>query len=1278
MLSWLKGTCGYFWSKHPYLQLERPYLLLALILFGYLGNYFKLSLFFGIDFLFGSIAVWLTLFLYGPFWAIIAGMIASIQTFFLWHHSYAIITFSLEVLFVSFFWQRKRQHINITFYNAIYWLIIGAPIIFLAYFFLLKMPIQAVTTVAFKQSVNGIFNAEVASLIVGYIPFWQNIAPRRYRHQHSLQQIIFNILLAFIVFPILTLMVLNGQERFQAIEQSVDEILVEFSQSLTEEIALWETSFLETSGYVAEVIGENGLTSVRTSNAVRGLQAISPELHHVIVFNSEGEIAVSAQNQVDNASIPTDEEIRQQVQTYFQNSLPGQRGKMAMVHQHPGHLHIEYLIALPNDAGALYFDVNAAYLADFLQQKLHAVRQYPLRAIAINPDNNLVIADSARLAPPGEAWSAYDQWSNQPLSDQSTIFLPPISPGKSAMSRWRQAVGAIIRPLEGTLLPAQLWLTVELAPDINHLEIYYIRSLAIVLVLLLVAVATAEKISRWLTAPLNQLSLMTADIQTQLQDATEVAPPKSQIREFNRLSHNFGMMLLTLRQQFQSIQVTALNLETQVEERTKALSEEIHQRQIIAQQLRQSEERYELAIAATNDGIWDWDLETNQVYYSPTWLEILGYPAIDNAPKLGDLDFWVSHIHPESLVQVQEAIEAHLQGLTKIYQNTHRIHHCDGDYRWILSKGKCVRDDRGKPYRMVGTITDITEKVEAEGQLQLAKEEAEAANRAKSEFLATMSHEIRTPMNAVIGMAELLTDTHLTEQQQEFVEIIRSSGHNLLAIINDILDFSKIESGKFELELQPFDLQACIEGCLDLIATRAIAKPIYLSYYIEPDVPHWLTGDVKRLQQILLNLLGNAVKFTNQGDVSLWVQTVPWPHLAADHVSLRFMVLDTGVGISPEQMPRLFQPFSQGDASTSRRYGGTGLGLVICKRLVALMGGQIWVKSGEMSTGQIPPIPGPPTPPALQSVPIKTMFSCQIPFPLAASPGAIAPPPAGLRAKTLLLLHPSSLVAQGITQWLAPLGITIFHTTSTATALDILSNQSPPDILLVETQAALVSSNFFQQAQKVSENFDLAIVTIAPPLSLAPANEDPALQAFLQLSQPLKQESLYHYLTLALTETTPMAAVASPSSLDGTFGQTYPLRILLAEDNIVNQKVALNILKRIGYEATVATNGQEVLDRLEHQSYDVVLMDIQMPSMDGLEATRQIRVRYGSNPQSLGYPWIIAMTANAMQGDRQLCLDAGMNDYLSKPIQIKKLLHALKAAHCRNQVSPSTPHSPPC
>jgi PAS domain S-box-containing protein len=515
-------------------------------------------------------------------------------------------------------------------------------------------------------------------------------------------------------------------------------------------------------------------------------------------------------------------------------------------------------------------------------------------------------------------------------------------------------------------------------------------------------------------------------------------------------------------------------------------------RERIRHALAKSEERFDLAMRGANDGVWDWDMTTNTVYFSPRWKAMLGHDEDEIGPGLTE---WSSRLHPDDLLTTQAAINAHINGEVEHFETVFRFLHKEGHYLWILSRGLGVRNADGKVVRLVGTHTDVSAQKLAEEALIRAKEAAELASRAKSEFLANMSHEIRTPMNGVLGMLNLTMDTPLSEEQHDYLGMAHSSANSLLHIINDILDFSKIEAGRMDVQLESVDLREIVDELIGQHQHRCLEKSLELIKQIDSDLPEHLLLDPVRVKQVLINLLGNAIKFTHTGAVSLKIQRLSQ--------GIRFAVKDTGIGIAKENQATVFEAFTQADGSITRRFGGTGLGLSISYRLVELMGGSMGLQS---------------------------------------EPG------------------------QG------------------------------------------------------SEFFFLLPIELPRETRLAVASE-------------------------CASESKPVRS----------------LNILLAEDNLINQKLALTLLAREGHRVVIAEEGNAVLQCLEQAHFDLILMDMQMPGMSGLEATRQIRADETATPFNRARIPIVALTANAYAEDRDDCLAAGMDGFVSKPIRRDDLLAAIAA-----------------
>lgn len=597
--------------------------------------------------------------------------------------------------------------------------------------------------------------------------------------------------------------------------------------------------------------------------------------------------------------------------------------------------------------------------------------------------------------------------------------------------------------------------------------------------------------------------------------------------------------------------------------------------------------------------------------------------------------------HPDDL-PVQMALSARLQrGEIDRFSMEKRYVHRDGNIVWVVFS-VMRKDHPDGSYEELSTVVDISEQKRIHAELRQAKEMADNANLAKGAFLATMSHEIRTPMNGVIGMTSLLLESQLTPDQREYVETIRQSGDTLLAIINDILDFSKIESGRLELENEPFNPRSVLEAAIDLLATKASEKHIDLCFEVADDMPTTVRGDSTRFGQVLINLIGNAIKFTSKGEVEVRGALAPVPVPESGKVMLQFSVRDTGIGIRPDALGRIFNSFSQADTSTTRKYGGTGLGLAISRRLVELMDGTIHVSSEEGK---------------------GSTFTFSMKFGIAEAAETTPAQPAlpeELKNRRMLIVDDNATGRRILVGMAEKCGMRVTAAASGTEAIEALTQGQVFDFAILDHQMPDIDGcALAREIHKMRHPAPPTLILLSSLGQKIPPADRELFHSVI--SKPAKPALIRRILSQGVgvkaaesdATASPIPASSSPEPLKRSE------RILLAEDNIINQRVAVHMLTRMGYRVDLAGNGIEAVEAVQRQPYDIILMDVQMPEMNGLDAARTIRAQKALPVR----PWIIALTANAMREDRDLCLSAGMDDYIAKPIQASELRSAFERAN---------------
>jgi len=728
--------------------------------------------------------------------------------------------------------------------------------------------------------------------------------------------------------------------------------------------------------------------------------------------------------------------------------------------------------------------------------------------------------------------------------------------------------------------------------------------------------------------------------------------------EIGTLIRSFNDMLDGIQQRDNALLTANDELEMRVHTRTDALRLEVNER-IRAEELL-SKERQVLRALIDNvpDLMFVKDTESRFLVANAKMAHSIGVNSPEELLGKSAFDFF-----PPDLANAFRKDDQQVIGTKEpLFDREDERVDAYGNRIWLLTTKVPLFDNNGEVTGLAGVSRDITARKKAELEWQRAKEAAEAASRAKSEFLANMSHEIRTPLNGIIGMTDLALDTEITSEQREYLETVKLSADSLLGVINDILDFSKVEAGKVELELSDFNLRECLETTLKTLSVGADRKGLELLCEIAPDVPDIVSGDPNRLRQIIINLVGNSLKFTPQGEVQLKVEAQPGE---SEKQCLHFTVSDTGIGIPLDKQKSIFEPFSQADSSTTRKYGGTGLGLTISARLIGLMGGHIWVESEPNKGSRFH----------------FTVF-------LAASAKkvqAAAPVPIELlRGVNVLIVDDNRTNLRILRDMLWRWNMKPFTVDGGEAALAALeaARQDGAPFQLILTDMLMPHMDGFALIERIRQESLSAASTIVMLTSAGQrgdAERCRQLGVAAYLLKPIRQAELREALALVLGAQQQHADIplVTRYTLQGAREPVLALSILVAEDNVVNQRLIVRMLEKRGHRVTVAGHGAEVLQLLEQDSFDLILMDVQMPEMDGLTATARVRELERDSGQHIP---IVAITAHAMKGDQERCLAAGMDGYLSKPIRPQELDELLDhQIASRRHASPErlSPHAQP-
>ena len=1039
----------------------------ALTGLGLAGNYYRLPAFFSIDFLFGSIFSMLALQMLGARLGVASAIAASSITYVLWNHPYAIVIFAAEAIVVAFLTSRRR--IGLVNADAIYWCVLGMPLVFLFYYQVMQLPLTNATVTMLKQAVNGIANALLARLIFFGLTY------RLRQAAFSMREMIFNFLFMFVLLPSLAFIGIQSREEREELDQDIRESLQLTGRKTAASLEDWMQGHVRRVEFLAGQAGTQSVAHMQA--ALVQWKMVETDFLRVGLHDRNATIVAHSES-VDELGQPyigknfADRPYIAHLQTLPAPFLS------EVVTSKLSNPHPVVSVLAPVAAGGVYAGyvigvLNLDHIGTLLDLNSRSSLEQSLNYTLLDKNGKVIVSSNPKSKPLQPF--ARDPGAMISLQGGLAQWLPPSKKQVSLSERWKDAVYVYELPIGKT---SEWKLVLELPVQPFQLKMYaqYTWTLLRLALVLALGLLLAHLLSRRIVTTLEELKRVTLDVPDRLSAKEEIDWGESAILEIQSLIDNFKGMGRALQRKFEEAENFNAFLEQEVAKRTRDLGAESLRLQTI--------------LETASDGIHILDEDGNLVQYSQSFLRILGYDK-EEAARLNVRD-WDTKIPADQLAATVRALIRN----GETFETQHRRK--DGSVREVEINAKGVSLD-GKAF-LYASARDITERKKVERELIEARAVAEAADRAKSEFLANMSHEIRTPLNGVIGNIQLLEMSPLDQEQQGYMAAITQSSNNLLSLINDILDLSKIEAEKVVLEKVDFSLRACFNNVVQTQLLRIASKGLALKVDIADAVPDVLVGDELRVKQILLNLLGNAVKFTRQGGITL---SAALRERSGNNAVIEICVTDTGVGIPKAAAREIFKPFVQADSSITRRYGGSGLGLAICQRLSALMGGGINVESSEGA---------------------GSTFRVLLPFPLA----------------------DCSAQARGV----------------------------------------------------------------------------------------------------------PAAAAPAPAVWTGA-----ALKVLLAEDNEISQQFSAALLKKMGHRVTVVENGKQALAALESEHFDLVLMDIQMPVMDGEQALALLRERERDGG---AHRPVIALTAYALKGDAEKYLAAGFDGYVSKPLEVRKLMEQMR------------------